>query len=35
VERQYSFPLPRVFGSLFTYNEFVVVARAGAASATP
>jgi len=27
VERRYSFPLPRAFGKLFTYNEFVVVAR--------
>lgn len=28
VERSESFPFPRVFGKLFTYNEFVVVARA-------
>ena len=27
VERQYSFPFPRAFGKLFTYNEFVTVAR--------
>ena len=27
VDRDYSFPLPRAFGKLFTYNEFVVVAR--------
>ncbi|TDC78617.1 methyltransferase domain-containing protein [Micromonospora sp. KC606] len=27
VARQYSFPLPRTFGKLFTYNEFVTVAR--------
>jgi SAM-dependent methyltransferase len=27
VERARSFPLPRVFGRLFPYNEFVVVAR--------
>ncbi|PZG02045.1 methyltransferase domain-containing protein [Micromonospora deserti] len=27
VERQYSFPFPRAFGRLFTYNEFVTVAR--------
>ena len=27
VERRYSFPLPRVFGRLFTHNEFVLVAR--------
>jgi 2-polyprenyl-3-methyl-5-hydroxy-6-metoxy-1,4-benzoquinol methylase len=26
-ERQHSFPFPRVFGRLFPYNEFVVVAR--------
>lgn len=26
VERAYSFPLPRIFGRLFTYNEFVLVA---------
>ena len=28
VERNYSFPFPRWFGRLFTYNEFVVVATA-------
>ena len=27
VEREMSFPLPRVFGRLFRYNEFVVVGR--------
>jgi SAM-dependent methyltransferase len=27
VEKEFSFPLPRAFGRLFTYNEFVVVAR--------
>jgi SAM-dependent methyltransferase len=27
VERQYSFPLPRLFGRMFTHNEFVTVAR--------
>ena len=27
VERRYSFPFPRLFGRLFPYNEFVVVAR--------
>jgi SAM-dependent methyltransferase len=27
VTRQFSFPLPRLLGRLFTYNEFVVVAR--------
>ena len=27
VQRQYSFPFPRSAGKLFTYNEFVVVAR--------
>jgi len=26
-QRQYSFPLPRRAGKLFTYNEFVTVAR--------
>jgi hypothetical protein len=26
VERQYSFPLPRRAGRVFTYNEFVTVA---------
>jgi 2-polyprenyl-3-methyl-5-hydroxy-6-metoxy-1,4-benzoquinol methylase len=25
--RRFSFPLPRAFGKLFTYNEFVIVAR--------
>lgn len=25
VERAYSFPLPRTFGKVFTYNETVVV----------
>jgi 2-polyprenyl-3-methyl-5-hydroxy-6-metoxy-1,4-benzoquinol methylase len=29
VRRGYSFPLPRVFGKLFTYNEFVLVATPG------
>ncbi|HEY3017099.1 MAG TPA: class I SAM-dependent methyltransferase [Nocardioides sp.] len=32
VRRQYSFPFPRTFGKLFTYNEFVTVARKAAAS---
>ena len=27
VTRQFSFPLPRLLGRVFTYNEFVVVAR--------
>jgi hypothetical protein len=27
VARQYSFPLPRFAGKVFTYNEFVTVAR--------
>ncbi|WP_308796719.1 class I SAM-dependent methyltransferase [Agromyces silvae] len=27
VERASSFPLPRLFGEVFTYNEFLVVAR--------
>jgi hypothetical protein len=27
IERQFSFPLPRVAGRVFTYNEFVTVAR--------
>ncbi|HEX6077737.1 MAG TPA: class I SAM-dependent methyltransferase [Micromonosporaceae bacterium] len=27
VERQYSFPFPRIAGRLFTYNEFNVLAR--------
>jgi hypothetical protein len=26
VEKQYSFPLPRIAGKMFTYNEFVTVA---------
>jgi hypothetical protein len=26
-ERQFSFPLPRRAGKVFTYNEFVTVAR--------
>ena len=26
VEREFSFPLPRALGRMFTYNEFVVVA---------
>jgi hypothetical protein len=26
-ERAYSFPLPRIFGKLFIYNESVVVGR--------
>lgn len=26
VDRDYSFPLPRFAGRIFTYNEFVVVA---------
>ncbi|HEY7290022.1 MAG TPA: class I SAM-dependent methyltransferase [Vicinamibacterales bacterium] len=30
VERSYSFPFPRAAGSLFTYNEFVVVAASAA-----
>jgi 2-polyprenyl-3-methyl-5-hydroxy-6-metoxy-1,4-benzoquinol methylase len=30
VERSYSFPFPRIVGSLFTYNEFVVVAASAA-----
>jgi SAM-dependent methyltransferase len=29
VQRTYSFPFPRAFGKLFTYNEFVLVAQAG------
>ena len=29
VQRTYSFPFPRMFGRLFTYNEFVLVATAG------
>jgi 2-polyprenyl-3-methyl-5-hydroxy-6-metoxy-1,4-benzoquinol methylase len=27
VERQYSFPFPRAAGKVFTYNEFVTIAR--------
>ena len=27
VEKQYSFPFPRFAGKVFTYNEFVTVAR--------
>ena len=27
VDKQYSFPLPRTFGRLFTHNEFVTVAK--------
>lgn len=34
VERAYSFPLPRRFGRLFVYNEFVVVARTPTSDAT-
>lgn len=30
VERRFSFPLPRLFGRVFTHNEFVLVARAAA-----
>jgi 2-polyprenyl-3-methyl-5-hydroxy-6-metoxy-1,4-benzoquinol methylase len=29
VQRSYSFPFPRVFGKVFTYNEFVVLATTG------
>ena len=29
MERQYSFPFPRAAGKIFTYNEFVTVARKG------
>jgi SAM-dependent methyltransferase len=32
VTRRFSFPLPRMFGGIFTYNEFVVVARTPGAS---
>lgn len=28
VEKMFSFPLPRAFGRLFTYNEFVAICRA-------
>ncbi len=31
LERQYSFPFPRVFGRLFKYNEFISIARKRAA----
>lgn len=31
IERQYSFPLPRLAGKLFRYNEFVTVTRTGGA----
>lgn len=34
VERRYSFPLPRLAGRFFAYNEFVLVARLPAASGT-
>ena len=27
VERQYSFPFPRILGHLFTYNEFVTICK--------
>jgi len=27
VERRYSFPLPRLAGAVFKYNEFVTIAR--------
>jgi SAM-dependent methyltransferase len=33
VERRYSFPLPRLAGRVFTYNEFVTVARKRAGGA--
>lgn len=29
VQRTYSFPFPRAFGKVFTYNEFVLVATTG------
>jgi SAM-dependent methyltransferase len=29
VQRSYSFPFPRVFGRIFTYNEFVLAATTG------
>jgi SAM-dependent methyltransferase len=35
VERRYSFPFPRQFGRLFTYNEFVLVATVDRASELP
>jgi SAM-dependent methyltransferase len=34
-ERRYSFPFPRQFGRLFTYNEFVLVATIGRVSELP
>jgi hypothetical protein len=34
VTRQYSFPFPRPLGRVFTYNEFVVVARTAGAPMT-
>jgi hypothetical protein len=27
LERRYSFPLPRSFGRVFRYNEFVTISR--------
>ncbi len=35
VQRQYSFPLPRFLGSMFTYNEFVMVARVAPGAPRP
>jgi SAM-dependent methyltransferase len=35
VERRYSFPFPRQFGRLFTYNEFVLVATIHRVSELP
>jgi 2-polyprenyl-3-methyl-5-hydroxy-6-metoxy-1,4-benzoquinol methylase len=32
VERSYSFPFPRAAGRVFTYNEFVVIARRASSS---
>ena len=29
VDRQFSFPFPRAVGKVFTYNEFVTIARKG------
>jgi SAM-dependent methyltransferase len=29
VQRQYSFPFPRAAGKIFTYNEFITIARKG------
>ena len=29
IVRQYSFPLPRMFGHIFTYNEFITICRKG------